>query len=218
MDVNQISSTSTACCNCNNSVADTSKVSTTPESTDANNGAGIFNLYELPITIKDTESSDSLINMILYLGRKDYTLRAGIDEQDRVNVKTEDGYTVIFEGQQQSWKIIMPDGKETRIWGDPHVEESDGDKWDFKKQSSFVFGNNKITIETTPASNGETVTKAVTIYNGKDRLTMNNIDIDKPNFVAWKVDAGAHDKELDDGDVYNLNTTADGRFSWNLVK
>ncbi|MDR2337732.1 MAG: DUF1521 domain-containing protein [Deltaproteobacteria bacterium] len=215
MDVNQILNTSTTC-NC--SCLDNLQVSTTAESTENANNTGIFNLYDLQAKIPDTSSGDSLINMILNLTKKDYTLNASVDEKGRINIKTEDGFTILFEGQQQSWKIITPDGKETKIWGDPHVEESDGDKWDFKKQSTFVFGNNKITIETTPTDNGETLTKAVTIYNGKDRLTLDNINIDKPNFVAWKLDASAHDEDLADGDVYNLDTTADGKFSWNLVK
>ncbi len=174
---------------------------------------GIFSLYDL-VTANQTSSSSSFTNMISSLSNRDYKLNASIDEKGQVNVKTEDGYKIIFEGKQEAWKIVSPDGTETRIWGDPHVEESDGDKWDFKEQSTFVFGNNKITVETTPYKNGETVTKSVTIYSGKDRLSIDNLDINKPNFVAWKLDGEQHNEALDDDDIYDLVNANNGSFSW----
>ena len=64
-----------------------------------------------------------------------------------VAVRTRDGYMIRAEGKEHAWTITGPDGKTTRIWGDPHVYESDGNKWDFKTRSTFAFGNRFIFIK-----------------------------------------------------------------------
>src|SRR5690606_5196891 len=118
---------------------------------------------------------------------------------------TNDGYQISFEGKNQEWRITAPDGTSTRIWGDPHVEESDGSKWDFYTQSTFVFGNNKVTVEVAPwKGTAATVSKTVTIYNGDNRFTMTGLDNDKPKIVAWDFASNSHDQLLSDGVVFDL--------------
>ncbi len=125
------------------------------------------------------------------------------DAKGLPQVKTDDGYLVSFDGKDQAWTITDPTGIATRIWGDPHVNESDGDKWDFKNNSSFKFGKNKITVETVAAGNGQTYTKALHIYSGDQRVSVGGIDKNQVALIANAHDATKHDRSILDGDVFS---------------
>ncbi len=140
-------------------------------------------------------------------------LQALTDETGVITVRTPDGYTLKAEGKQQAWQIVGPEGRATRIWGDPHVSESDGKKWDFKEQSSFVFGTNKVTVETTPAGNGETLSRRITLYNGTERVTVAGIDTNKPFILGLAGDGKQHDDSLNDGTTYRRSLNKTGE-SW----
>lgn len=130
-------------------------------------------------------------------------LQALSDDKGLPTVITEDGYTIHCDADKASWSITGPDGKTTQIWGDPHVVESDGDKWDFKNQSTFKFGNNKVTVQVAPYGDGSaTVSSKITIYNGEQRVTIGGIDQAKAHFEASANDARTHDAALQDGDTY----------------
>ncbi len=62
---------------------------------------------------------------------------------------TPGGWKVIQQGS--TVKLISPDGKTTKIWGDPHVKEADGSKWQWKtKNATFVLPDGtKITMNAT---------------------------------------------------------------------
>jgi hypothetical protein len=130
-----------------------------------------------------------------------------------ISVRTLDGYTIRAEGKDQAWSITGPDGKSTRIWGDPHVSESDGDKWDFMNRSTFMFGLNKATIEVVPAANGQTYSARLTIYGDRERVTIDGIDKDKPQVTAASDDGIQHDAALADGEIYTRVITNTGE-SW----
>lgn len=133
------------------------------------------------------------------------------NEYGMITVRTLDGYTIRAEGKDQAWTITGPDGKTTRIYGDPHVQESDGTKWDFMKNSTFVFGNNKITVQTTtPNAAGKTLTASITIYSGDERVTIGGIDKNKPAVTAVSHDGRQHDASLADGDYYNRRVGPNG--------
>jgi hypothetical protein len=127
-----------------------------------------------------------------------------------ISVRTLDGYTIRTEGRDQAWSITGPDGKTTRIWGDPHVSESDGDKWDFLNRSTFMFGLNKATIEVVPAANGQTFSARLTIYSDRERVTIDGIDKDKPVVTAASSDGLQHDAVLADGEIYSRIVTNTG--------
>jgi hypothetical protein len=92
------------------------------------------------------------------------------------SVTTAGGYKIEMIGQHE-WKITGPDGKSTRIWGDPHVDENDGGKWDFKRNSTFVLGDGtRINVTTVPFGNGATVTGSLEIISGNDRVMVSDID------------------------------------------
>ncbi|OVE80149.1 hypothetical protein BVY02_01260 [bacterium J17] len=139
------------------------------------------------------------------------SLRAELNDQGQAVVTTKDNFKVKFSGKLQEWTITNPEGKTTRIWGDPHVEESDGDKWDFREDSTFIFGDNKVTVETSaPTWNGNTFTAKVSIYSGGERFTITNIESDNPTLESWKLDGRKHDAMLADGNVYSLMADGSG--------
>jgi hypothetical protein len=130
-----------------------------------------------------------------------------------ITVRTLDGYTIRAEGRDQAWTITGPDGKTTRIWGDPHVSESDGDKWDFLNRSTFMFGKNKVTVEVVPAGNGQTLSARITVYSDHERVTIDGIEKNQPSIVAASSDGLEHDASLADGDIYKRVMTPTGE-SW----
>lgn len=103
-------------------------------------------------------------------------LRESIDGK----VHTPGGYTIEANGNT-NWKITGPDGKSTCVEGDPHVKESDGGKWDFKRNSSFVLpdGTN-VNVRTAPSGNGMTVTSALEIVNGNNRVEIDGVNTGSP--------------------------------------
>lgn len=128
--------------------------------------------------------------------------------------ETPGGYKIESEGKSAAWKITTPEGKTTRIWGDPHVHESDGTKWDFKKDMSFVLPDGtKITARTTPPRpNGYTVTAGIDIMNGSERATIDGIDKNKPTTGGVKNDRWAVDAKVKDGDYAVLGKSGDDWF------
>jgi len=134
-----------------------------------------------------------------------------------IAVRTLDGYTVRAEGRDQAWTITGPDGKTTRIWGDPHVTESDGDRWDFVNRSTFMFGKNKVTVEVVPAGNGQTFSSRITVYSDHERVTIDGIEKNQPNIIAASTDGVQHDASLADGDVYKRVLTANGE-AWQSTR
>lgn len=101
------------------------------------------------------------------------------------SVRTAGGYTIVPEGKSAAWSIFAPgqkatDKAHTRIWGDPHVDEKDGTRWDFTKNSDFVLPDGtRINCQTT-SETGQSVSKGLTIANGMDRVDITGINTNKP--------------------------------------
>jgi hypothetical protein len=93
-------------------------------------------------------------------------------------VTTPGGYRIEATGKF-AWCITGPDGKTTKVHGDPHVAEGDGGKWDFKKDSTFVLGDGtRVNVNTVPWKDGkQTVTAELEIVStsGK-RAVIDGID------------------------------------------
>ena len=91
-------------------------------------------------------------------------------------ITTPGGYQIEQLGQFE-WKVTGPDGKSTRVWGDPHVEESDGGKFDFKRDTAFVLGDGtRINVTTKPWGNDMTVTGQLDIVYGDSHVKVTDID------------------------------------------
>ncbi len=129
---------------------------------------------------------------------------------------TPGGFKIAAEGKDMAWTITTPEGKKTRIWGDPHVHEGDGGKWDFKKDMSFVLPDGtKIGVKTVPwGKNGEaTVTGSIDIMNGNQRATIGNIDKNKDlSDTGIQNDRWALDARTPDGDYAVMGGNGDDWF------
>ena len=94
---------------------------------------------------------------------------------DESGVVTTPGGYKIEAGGQYEWKITGPDGKSTRVWGDPHVDEGDGGKWDFKRNSTFMLGDGTRINVTTAPHKKMTVTKDLEIISGNERVNITDL-------------------------------------------
>lgn len=109
----------------------------------------------------------------------------GLQVNDDGSVTTAGGYRVHATGQQSEWKIYGPDGKQlTRVWGDPHVDEADGTRWDFTKDSDFVLPDGtRIRADTNydpKAKNGQSVTTGLHVMNGTQRYEIQGVNTGRP--------------------------------------
>lgn len=132
-------------------------------------------------------------------------------------ITTPGGYKIEQLGKQE-WRISGPDGKSTRIWGDPHVDESDGGKFDFKRDTTFVLGDGtQIHVGTVPYGNGMTVTGQLDITCGDDHIQVTDIDKGKGKVGqitkdGWETSADFTTKHFED----RLNM-GDSTASWSYV-
>ncbi|MFZ9887306.1 MAG: DUF1521 domain-containing protein [Myxococcota bacterium] len=101
------------------------------------------------------------------------------------SVQTAGGYTIVPEGKDAAWSIFAPgqkptDTPNTRVWGDPHVHEKDGTKWDFTKNSDFVLPDGTRINAQTTSETGQSWSKGLTITNGADRVQIDGINSNTP--------------------------------------
>lgn len=125
-------------------------------------------------------------------------------------VTTPGGYKIEATGQHE-WTITGPDGKTTRVWGDPHVAEGDGGKWDFKRDSTFVLGDGtRVNVTTKPWGNGGmTVTGGLEIISGNDRVQITDIDKGKGVVGPVTQDGYAHANSFTGKDVFVMGRETD---------
>jgi hypothetical protein len=121
-----------------------------------------------------------------------------VDQENRT-IKLDNGYELKFDNERQSWHITDAEGNSVNIWGDPHVAENDGGRWDFKQDSTFVLDDGtKITVHTRPSGNGQTVTDSVTITQGDQAIEVtgvadNNVRISEVMNNGREIDAAHND-------------------------
>ncbi len=95
------------------------------------------------------------------------------------SIRTAGGYTVVPQPNQ--FRVYGPGQKFsenplTQVWGDPHVYEKDGGKWDFTKSSDFRLPDGTLIYAKTTSETGASVTKNLTIVNGNDRVQALGLD------------------------------------------
>ena len=109
------------------------------------------------------------------------------------SVRTAGGYTIVPEGKDAAWSIYGPTQKpgekpNTRVWGDPHVSEKDGTRWDFTKNSDFMLPDGTRIAANTTSQTGQSVSKSLEITNGADRVNITGIDRNCPHTGEIKAD------------------------------
>lgn len=124
-------------------------------------------------------------------------------DKESNTIQLDNGYSITFDNKDQSWHIKDATGKETQIWGDPHVVEGDGGKWDFKAQMTFELEDGtKITVKTKPIGDGSvTVSDELTITKGDQCIKVtgiadNNVQISDVTMDGQAVDAAVSDGYL----------------------
>lgn len=95
-------------------------------------------------------------------------------------ITTPGGYTVKAEGKDAAWNVTTPNGKTTRIWGDPHVEEFDAGRWDFKKGMSFVLPDGTKITAALALVDGKPYSSRLTLVNGDWQCTVQGIEKNAP--------------------------------------
>lgn len=110
-------------------------------------------------------------------------------------VRTPGGYTIVPTGKDATWNIYSPgqkfgDEPETKIWGDPHVNEKDGTRWDFTKDSNFALPDGTVIRCDTTSEVGHSLTQALTIVSGNDKVEISGVNTGSP-----KVGQPTHDAE-----------------------
>lgn len=92
-------------------------------------------------------------------------------------ITTPGGYKIQMTGQF-GFKITGPDGKNTEIWGDPHVKASNGGHdWQFKRDGEFCLPDGtRIAVNVKPYGNGATVTSSLEIFNQGSHISVGGID------------------------------------------
>ena len=124
-------------------------------------------------------------------------------------VTTAGGYKIEQDGQY-NWKITGPDGKSTSITGDPHVAESDGGRWDFKRDSTFVLGDGtRINVKTKDYGNGMTVTSGLDIISGNDHVAVSGISEGKGKAGEVTQDGYQHVNDFAGKDVFVMGKDSD---------
>ncbi|MDC0712858.1 DUF1521 domain-containing protein [Stigmatella sp. ncwal1] len=125
-------------------------------------------------------------------------------------ITTPGGYKIQATGQHE-WQITGPDGKSTRVWGDPHVAEGDGGKWDFKRDSTFVLGDGtRINVDTVPWGDaGATVTGGLEIISGNDRIQVTDVDKGKGKVGQVTADGYQRANSFGNNDVFVMGQETD---------
>ena len=134
-----------------------------------------------------------------------------VDQESGV-ITTPGGYKIEQIGQYE-WKITGQDGKWTRVWGDPHVQESDrsgeSTAWDFKRDSTFVLPDGtRINVSTKPYNN-MTVTSQLEVINGNDRVLVTDIDKGKGKVGEVTHDGLQHASDPCGKDVFVMGKETD---------
>ncbi len=100
-------------------------------------------------------------------------------------VRTPGGYTIVTTGDDATWKIYGPgqklsDEPLTKVWGDPHVNEKDGTRWDFTKDSNFMLPDGTVIRADTTSETGKSFTQGLSIVSGNDRVEVTGVNSKNP--------------------------------------
>jgi len=124
------------------------------------------------------------------------------DKNDIINYTTTGGWKVSVDGT--TIKLTSKDGKDTTtIWGDPHVTEADGSKWDWTDDTAtfMLSDGTKITMD---AASAKGLVKTTSIYDKDQYIKINNEDKTSTSTVSHSK-VKEEDKKEDDGTVYTTN-------------
>jgi uncharacterized protein DUF1521 len=109
----------------------------------------------------------------------------------KATIRLGDKYTITANEDDASWTVRNNEtGHVTRVHGDPHVDDDNDGKndFDFKKDMTFQLEDGtKITVNTVPFGNGQTLSSKLTITNGNNAITVEGLGDSKDGANNLKV-------------------------------
>jgi hypothetical protein len=121
-------------------------------------------------------------------------------DHENNTIYLDNGYKIVLDGEECSWKLYDAGGNVLHVWGDPHVSESDGGRWDFKADMTFELDDGtKITVQTKDWGNGMTVSDNLIITNGDQCVQVSGIADNNPVISEVTTDGEIVDANTDDG-------------------
>jgi hypothetical protein len=109
----------------------------------------------------------------------------------KVTIRLGDKYTITANEKDASWTVRNNEtGHVTKVHGDPHVDDDNDGKndFDFKKDMTFQLEDGtKITVNTVPYGNGQTLSSKLTITNGNNAITVEGLGDSKDGANNLKV-------------------------------
>ena len=127
-------------------------------------------------------------------------------------IALDNGYKITIPGENEEWTITDANGDSTRIWGDPHVSEGDGNgktNWDFQENSTFILGDGtKISVGTAGKGSGK-VTDTLTITQGNQSIEVTGIAANDPKIGQPSLGGAQLDADTNDGHVFKMGDEAD---------
>ncbi len=137
------------------------------------------------------------------------------NEKDPKEILLDNGYKIQLHAEKQSWSILDSNGNETKIWGDPHVNEGDreGDKqWDFQQDATFVLDDGtKITVKVDGLhrTDKNAYTDQLIITKGNQAIHVTGIAQNDPQVAGPNLDGAQLDASTPDGFVFQMGDQAD---------
>ncbi|OUS27684.1 hypothetical protein A9Q99_14705 [Gammaproteobacteria bacterium 45_16_T64] len=134
------------------------------------------------------------------------------------SIALDNGYELSFSDTRQEWYIKDDQGNQTRIWGDPHVDEdgANGTDWDFKHDATFVLKDGtKITVGTELSPNGRvSYSDTLTITKGNQQVSVTGIRDNQVNIGSVNLNAITENTDKNTVDGYVFYEGADGANDW----
>lgn len=106
-------------------------------------------------------------------------------------------YTLQLDKSNSQWTLTnKATGAQSKIWGDPHVDEN-GKSWDFKKDLTFQLDDGtKISVKTVPYGNGMTLSSELDITRGDHGMKITGLEQNNTD-DALKITDGLDGYSLD---------------------
>ncbi|CAM3582469.1 DUF1521 domain-containing protein [Parendozoicomonas haliclonae] len=136
-------------------------------------------------------------------------------DKDPKEIALDNGYKIQIHGEKESWTIVDANGNNTKIWGDPHVNEGDrkGSKqWDFQKDATFVLDDGtKITCKCKDKGRKDKniFSDELIITKANQSIHVTGIADNNPQIDGPALDGAAKDAAFNDGYLFKMGDQVD---------